>query len=106
MSYFFFYKNYENLKKKSNYNINNIIILSMILGNLTKKGKKNLSYFFLINILFFLKKENIENPLLALNYRLNMIKPTILLYNKKKGTVIFELPRFLTIEQSTKKSVE
>lgn len=106
MSYFFFERNYINLKKKLNYNINNIIILNMILGNLTKKGKKNLSYFFLINILFFLKKENIKDPFLELNNRLNIIKPTILLYNKKRGTVIFELPRFLTIEQSTRKSVE
>lgn len=106
MSYFFFEKNYINLKKKLNYNINNIIILNMILGNLTKKGKKNLSYFFLINILFFLKKENIKDPFLELNNRLNIIKPTILLYNKKRGTVIFELPRFLTVEQSTRKSVE
>lgn len=106
MSYLFLEKYYKGIKKKINYDINNIIILNLILGNLNKKGKKNLSYFFLVNILFFLKKENIREPFLELNHRLNLIKPSILLYNKKRGTVVFELPRFLTIEQSTKKSIE
>lgn len=106
MSFLFIEKYYKGLKKKTNYDINNIIILNLILGNLNKKGKKSLSYFFLFNILFFLKKESIKQPFLELNFRLNIIKPSILLYNKKRGTVIFELPRFLTIEQSTRKSIE
>ena len=106
MSYLFLEKYYKNLKKKLNYNINNIIVLNLILGNLNKKGKKSLSYFFLINILFLLKKENKKQPFLELNLRINYIKPSILLYNKRRGTIIFELPRFLTIEQSTRKGIE
>ena len=34
------------------------------------------------------------------------MKQNILLFNKKKGTLVFELPRFLTIEQSIKKLIE
>jgi hypothetical protein len=41
-----------------------------------------------------------------LNNLLNKLKQNILLFNKKKGTLVFELPRFLTIEQSIKKLIE
>jgi hypothetical protein len=37
---------------------------------------------------------------------LNKLKQNVLLYNKKKGTLIYELPRFLSIEQSIKKIIE
>ena len=37
---------------------------------------------------------------------LSQLKQNVLLFNKKKGTLVFELPRFLTIEQSIKKVVE
>jgi hypothetical protein len=106
MSFFFFNKYYKGLKKKINYDINLLLTLNLILGNLTKKGKKQLSYYFLINILFFLKKESLKQSLSELNYRLQLIKPSILLFNKRRGTQLFELPRFLTIEQSTKKGIE
>jgi len=106
MSYFIEKQYKKEKKEKKILNFDYIIILNLILGNLTKKGKKSISYFFLINILFFLKKESIKQPFLELNLRLNKIKPSILLYNRRKGTLIFELPRFLSIEQSTKKSIE
>jgi hypothetical protein len=34
------------------------------------------------------------------------VKQNVLLFNKKKGTLRFELPRFVTIEQGTKKVIE
>jgi hypothetical protein len=57
-------------------------------------------------MLCFIKKEKKKQSILILKYRLDLIKPDILLYNKRKGSVSYQLPRFLNIEQSTKKSVE
>ena len=34
------------------------------------------------------------------------IKQNVLLFNKKKGTLRYELPRFVTIEQGIKKVIE
>jgi hypothetical protein len=53
-----------------------------------------------------LKKYGKKNPKNLLNNLLNKLKQNILLFNKKKGTLVFELPRFLTIEQSIKKLIE
>jgi ribosomal protein S7 len=106
MSFLLIKKYYKISKKKLYYDINTLLIWDLILGQLTKKGKKNISYKFLINILFFLKKETNKVSFIFLKKCLNIIKPNILLYNKRKGTIILELPRFLTIEQSIKKSIQ
>jgi hypothetical protein len=41
-----------------------------------------------------------------LNLLICRLKQNVLLFNKKKGSLVFELPRFLTIEQSIKKVIE
>ncbi len=114
MSLIFFHKFYKNYKKKKKYyNKNIIIIWNLILGQLTKKGKKNISYYFLIEVLYLLKK--IKNkrkknkkilPFEELTFSLHQLKPSILLYTRKRGTITLQLPRFLTIKQSNKKSIE
>ena len=96
----------KNLQKKIIYNIDTLILWNLILGCFIKGGKKYLSYYFLINMLFFIKKEKKKNPILILKLRLDVIKPDILLYNKRKGSIMYELPRFLSIEKSIQKSVE
>lgn len=107
MSFLILDIHYKNIRANANYyNINILIISSLMLGYFTKKGKKGLSFYFFINLLIFLKKGNKEKPLLELYKYINKIKPSILLYNKRKGTLIFELPRFLSIEKSIKKSIE
>lgn len=97
---------YINEKNKINYNLNALTILNTMLGYLTKKGKKGLSFYFFISLLVFLKKGNKEKPIKEIYKYINKIKPSILLYNKRKGTLLFELPRFLSIEKSLKKSIE
>lgn len=47
-----------------------------------------------------------KEPILGLGMLLNKLKQNVLLFNKRKGSVVFELPRFLTIEQSIKKVIE
>jgi hypothetical protein len=107
MSFLILDIHYKNIRANANYyNINILIISSLMLGYFTKKGKKGLSFYFFINLLIFLKKGNKEKPLLEMYKYINKIKPSILLYNKRKGTLIFELPRFLSIEKSIKKSIE
>lgn len=97
----------EEKEKKLNYQISDLYILNMILGNFTKRGKKSFSCFFLNNILFFLKKnKNLETPFFTLKSRLSTINPSILLFNSRRGTVIYELPRVLSIEQSLRKGIE
>lgn len=59
-----------------------------------------------MNTLGFLKNKSKIEPILMLINLLNSIKQNVLLFNKKKGSVIFELPRFLTIEQSIKKIID
>jgi hypothetical protein len=104
MSHFFVHDNIERLDEIKLYNINNLIILNMLLGNLNKEGKKG--FIFLKDILFFLKKNANEKPINILNVKLSIIKPSILLYNKKRGTLFFELPRFLTKEKSLQRSIK
>lgn len=107
MSYLILKVYYKQIKlKKKIYNLNFIILSNLILGYLTKKGKKGISFNFYINFLIFLKKKNTEKPLMELYKYINKIKPSILLYNKRKGTLIYELPRLLTEEKSIKKSIE
>jgi len=60
----------------------------------------------LTNVLLFLKKIRKELPKNILNLLLIRMKQNVLLFNKRKGSLIFELPRFLTIEQSIKKIIE
>lgn len=114
MAKFFFKPSYIEKKKKikiierkwNNYQMNSFLIFYLILGNFIKKGKKNISFFFLDNILFFLKKKTTKTPYFELKARLNIISPTILLFNNRRGTVIYELPRVLSVEQSLRKSIE
>ena len=106
MSYLLLKHYYKGKKYKINYIINELKLLKIFLGRLNKKGYKNMSYFILAKVLYFLKK-NIElEPKIMFKMIINKIKPCILLFNKKRGTVIFELPRFLTFEQSFKRSIE
>ena len=88
------------------YNLNKLLIFNWILGYLNMKGHKNWSFSILVNVILFLKKYSKKNPKNLLNNLLNKLKQNILLFNKKKGTLVFELPRFLTIEQSIKKLIE
>jgi len=69
----------------------------------------------LSNVLLLLKNNNNNNllkrkkriaPKKILNLLLNKTKQNVLLFNKRKGSLVFELPRFLTIEQSIKKVIE
>lgn len=99
------------LKKKNylnniNYDINKLMIINWMLGRLNKCGNKNWSFNILINVLLLLKNLRKEMPKDVLIILLNKLKQNVLLYNKKKGTLIYELPRFLTIEQSLKKIIE
>jgi hypothetical protein len=104
MSHFFIHENKKRLHEIKLYNINNLIILNMILGNLNKEGKKG--FIILKDILYFLKKNINNKPINILNIKLSIIKPSILLYNKKRGTLFFELPRFLTKEKSLQRSIK
>lgn len=88
------------------YNLNKLLIFNWILGYLNMEGHKNWSFSILVNVILFLKKYSKKNPKNLLNNLLNKLKQNILLFNKKKGTLVFELPRFLTIEQSIKKLIE
>jgi hypothetical protein len=45
-------------------------------------------------------------PINLLNLLIIIIKQNVLLFNKKKGTLRYELPRFVTIEQGIKKVIE
>jgi hypothetical protein len=107
-------KRKKRFKKYINYNLNKLMILNWILGRLNKKGEKAWSFFILSNILLFLKKKNNNllksnkkiAPRKILNLLLNKSKQNVLLFNKRKGSLVFELPRFLTIEQSIKKIIE
>lgn len=80
--------------------------LKLLLGKLNKKGKKNLSYFFLINTLLLIKHNAKKKPILKLETYISFIKPSILLFNKKRGTKVYELPRFLKMEQRVIKGID
>jgi len=90
---------------KINYNINKLMIINWIMGYLNKCGKKNWSFTILINIFLLLKKLK-KGLLSSKNFLANLLdnlKQNVVLYNKKKGTLFYELPRFLNIIQSIKK---
>lgn len=88
------------------YDLNKLLILNWIIGRLNVAGHKSRSFFILMHTLGFLKNKSKIEPILMLINLLNSIKQNVLLFNKKKGSVIFELPRFLTIEQSIKKIID
>ena len=92
--------------KNIGYNVHKLMILNWILGRLNKEGHKAWSFFILINLLLLLKRMGKKNPKDIFISLLSQLKQNVLLFNKKKGTLVFELPRFLTIEQSIKKVVE
>jgi ribosomal protein S7 len=101
------WKNKKNkFKEEMNYDLNKLMILNWILGRLNKKGKKAWSFNIIINILLYLKKNKKELPINILNLLIIRIKQNVLLFNKKKGTLRYELPRFVTIEQGIKKVIE
>jgi len=93
-------------KNEMGYDLNKLMILNWILGRLNKGGHKAWSFMILTNVLLFLKKIRKELPKNILNLLLIRMKQNVLLFNKRKGSLIFELPRFLTIEQSIKKIIE
>mgnify|MGYP003454964974 FL=1 len=88
------------------YDLNKLMILNWILGRLNKEGNKAWSFFILSNVLLLLKKKRKKLPKNTLSLLLNKTKQNVLLFNKRKGSLVFELPRFLTIEQSIKKVIE
>lgn len=96
----------KKFRNRMGYDLNKLMILYWILGKLNVKGHKSWSFFILTSILVFLKKLRKEQPFLILAFLLRKLKQNVLLFNKRKGSLIFELPRFLTIEQSIKKIIE
>ena len=106
------YKNYMN------YNRNKLMILNFILGRLNKKGHKARGFFILTSLFWYLKKAKkiwIINILKKkrewslidiLSWLLFQTRQVVLLYNKRKGSLVYELPRFLTIEQSLKRIID
>lgn len=76
----------------------NYYILKIFLNLLIIKGKKNKAYNILIDLLFLLKKNN-KKILVYLIKIINLIKPNVILFNKRRGSVIYELPQFLSWNQ-------
>ena len=99
-------KKKKRFKKYMGYDLNKLMILNWILGRLNKEGNKAWSFFILSNVLLLLKKKRKKLPKNTLSFLLNKTKQNVLLFNKRKGSLVFELPRFLTIEQSIKKVIE
>ena len=99
-------KKKKRFKKYMGYDLNKLMILNWILGRLNKEGNKAWSFFILSNVLLLLKKKRKKLPKNTLSFLLNKTKQNVLLFNKRKGSLVFELPRFLTIEQSIKKIIE
>jgi hypothetical protein len=99
-------KKKNKFKEEIDYDLNKLMILNWILGRLNKEGHKAWSFFILTNILLYLKKLKKGMPKNFLNLLLLKVKQNVLLFNKKKGSLVFELPRFVTIEQSIKKIIE
>ena len=90
------------------YDLNRLMFFNWFLGKLNVEGHKSKSFYFLINILITLKnKKNKDkySPFLLFSLLVH-IKQNILLFNKRKGSVFYELPRFITMEQSIKKVIE
>jgi ribosomal protein S7 len=99
-------KKKKRFKKYMGYDLNKLMILNWILGRLNKEGNKAWGFFILSNVLLLLKKKRKKLPKNTLSLLLNKTKQNVLLFNKRKGSLVFELPRFLTIEQSLKKVIE
>lgn len=99
-------KKKKRFKKYMGYDLNKLLILNWILGRLNKEGHKAWSFFILSNVLLLLKKMKKDLPKNILNLLLNKTKQNVLLFNKRKGSLVFELPRFLTIEQSIKTVID
>lgn len=92
---------------KIEYDIIKLMFLNWLLGRLNKKGEKAWSFFVLTNVLLILKKmSKNKKPIDFLFLTIFKIKQNVLLFNKRKGSLIFELPRFIAIEQSIKKVIE
>lgn len=92
---------------KIEYDIIKLMFLNWLLGRLNKKGEKAWSFFILTNVLLNLKKiKKNKKPIDFLFLIIFKIKQNVLLFNKRKGSLIFELPRFIVIEQSIKKVIE
>lgn len=101
------WKNKKNkFKEEINYDLNKLMILNWILGRLNKKGNKAWSFYIITNVLLYLKKNNKELPINIINLLIIRVKQNVLLFNKKKGTLRYELPRFITIEEGIKKVIE
>lgn len=107
-----FSSNKKNIKQKFvyikinfNYQEDDLLFLNFLLGSLIKKGKKNKAYKILSDYLFLLKKNNI-NSYSTLFFCLNKIRPNILLFNKKRGTSVFELPRLLSLNQEKRAAIK
>jgi len=101
------WKNKKNkFKEEINYDLNKLMILNWILGRLNKRGNKAWSFYIITNVLLYLKKNNKELPINIINLLIIRVKQNVLLFNKKKGTLRYELPRFITIEEGIKKVIE
>jgi hypothetical protein len=59
-----------------------------------------------MTLLLKIKKKGKMVPYKYLNRLLNMKRQKILLFNKRRGSLIYELPRFLSFQQSIKKIIE
>lgn len=91
-------KNFVIKRFKKVYNEENILYLNMLMGSLIRKGHKIRSYNILTDVLFSLKQYK-QKPITTLLFTLNKIKPHIVLYNKRRGSTIYELPRLLSLNQ-------
>ena len=100
-------KKKKTFQTKIDYDVIKLMILNWMLGRLNKKGEKAWSFFILMNILLNLKKiKKNKKPIDFLNSIILNVKQNVLLFNKRKGSLVFELPRFIVIEQSIKKVIE
>lgn len=100
-------KKKKTFQTKIDYDVIKLMILNWILGRLNKQGHKAWSFFILMNILMNLKKlKKNKKPIDFLNSIILNVKQNVLLFNKRKGSLVFELPRFIVIEQSIKKVIE
>ena len=100
-------KKKKTFQTKIDYDVIKLMILNWMLGRLNKRGEKAWSFFILMNILFNLKKiKKNKKPIDFLNSIILNVKQNVLLFNKRKGSLVFELPRFIVIEQSIKKVIE
>ena len=88
------------------YDLNKLMILNWMLGRLNMAGHKSWGFSILTNVLLSLKKFKNSRPHRLFRYIMSKRKQNILLFNKRKGSLVYELPRFLTIEQSIKRIIE